>query len=164
MPRLEFSAFEYMLLSYTGKYTAYKFILFTNCTSLFWFNIKIRTHPLYKFLILNQNSYTELLLVNLYNEKYLTGISVVSFKRMYILFVCQFFINEIPYLRCFFVYVYVTKDKSCAFRKQADVYFELVNTWLFYIIITNLISYFDENIKKRIFKTSFIESFTKANR
>ena len=87
MPRLEFSAFEYMLLSYTGKYTAYKFILFTNCTSLFWFNIKISTHPLYKFLILNQNSYTELLLVNLYNEKYLTGISVVSFNA-HVHFIC----------------------------------------------------------------------------
>ena len=119
MPRL-FCIWIYVTVIY-GRIHCLQFYSFYKRTSWFWFNIKISTHPLYKFLNLNQNSYTELLLVKLYNEKYLIGNSAVSFNA-HVHFIClSVFYQWNSCFRCFFVYVYMTKDKSCAFRKQAGV-------------------------------------------
>lgn len=64
----------------------------------------------------------------------------------------------------FFLNVYVTKDKFCACRKQPGVIicvcFELVYTRLFYILITNVIWYFDEIITEiRNFQNRFHREF-----
>lgn len=140
-PRLEFwansniSAFNYMLLSYTG-YTF--FFFFTNCTLWFWYlSIKISTHLLYSFLKSSKSKFVHRTIIGKLvseNCKYLTMISVVFIYAhvhcIFYLFV-SFISMKFRTFVVFFVYVYVTKDKSDAFRKPAGVNICVFGTCIF---------------------------------